>query len=650
MVFDRGTRPARRNAIRRPYPNWPKRCVIAALTAVFCAAAAFHPQSAQAVDLVGVAQSACIDQPQVYMSLSTTAGGTPIEGQTEDPDPNDPFGTVPTIGIQAYLDTGSSGLLVSTATAQAWGLTNSTFNGQTVTFNDIGVGGTAAFNVSLPLYPAVAAFTPTTSTEDTTAYLPITGGGNPASMRIEIGPADTGNDSLTGSLDDSFLEDIDVVGMPALTGKVMVVDARSSNTVMSQLAATGDLSILLSDPNALNNLSLKTYVYNPGTPFRPGTIDTDPGIPATNLHVKLSYADFTGFTTTTPSGAPGPTLTHNPFIGPNPLAAPGTDHTPPVQLTFKVPDAANPSVLDTLSASGSFLLDTGAGSSFISENIAAQLHVRYRAGTEGTDSPELEIFNPSNPSAPGTLLTNQFQESVGGIGGDVTVAGFYLDSLMVPTMEASSSSPSDPRNILFSGTRTASGAQDVLGPPVLVQNITATKGNQSITLDGDFGVNFLVGSLNLSGDIDDLNIGGFAPGAFDWITFDEANGVLGLKLNSAFHIAGDMNLDGQLDNSDVQAMLLALMNSTAFKTAHDLTDADWLDLGDVNRDGEVNMADVLALEKILAGTYTGNGSGANSLSSVPEPAAWELAAIAVLACLLKWRKICRGRVATATAV
>jgi hypothetical protein len=391
--------------------------------------------------------------------------------------------------------------------------------------------------------------------------------------------------------------------MPALTGKVMVVDARSSNAVVQQLANNGgDFSFLLTDPNALDNLSLKTYVYNPGTAFHSATIDTDPGIPATNLHVKLSYADFSGFTTTTPSGAPGPILAHNPFIGPNPLAAPGTDKTPGIRITYEVPNPTNPSSMTTLATTGSFLFDTGAGASFISENIAAQLHVRYRTGTEGTDDPELEIFNPANPSAQGTLITNQFQESVGGIGGSVTVAGFYLDSLIVPTMEANSNYWNDPRNLHFAGTRTTGGLQDVLGPPVLVQDITATKGNQSITLDGDFGVNFLVGSLNLSGDIDDLGISGFSPGAFDWITFDEANGILGLQLNSAFHIAGDFNLDGKLTNADIQTMIGAFQNIAAFKAAHNLSDADWLDLADVNRDGVVNTADLKYLLNLLTGS------------------------------------------------
>src|SRR5262249_44274953 len=150
----------------------------------------------------------------------------------------------------------------------------------------------------------------------------------------------------------------------------------------------------------------------------------------------------------------------------------------------------------------------------------------------------------------------QFQEAIGGIGPSTVAAGFYLDSLIVPTAEANPKYLTDPRNLRFSGTRTAGGQQDLLGPPVLVQDITATKNGQSITLDGDFGVNFLVGSIDLSGtSLFNLHIGAALPGAFDWFTFDEATGTIGLSLGSAFHIAGDFDGDGQLTNRDLQGLL-----------------------------------------------------------------------------------------------
>jgi hypothetical protein len=572
----------------------------------------FGGNSAHAVDMTGLVQPAAIDQPQINMLVRTINNGVvqdPQVGQTLDIGFDNQGNPIivqnNTINISAYLDTGSSSILISTDTAQTWvdannqGIPTSTYNGQPVKFADIGVGGTANFSVSKPVVVQLAPYTPTVNsavagTTSTAQYNP-----QYIPAQLVVGPDSTGS----GSLDSLGTDDVEVVGMPALAGKVMVVDTKHLNDNVGVLSVLNGGDIFGLTQADLDNVSLRTYVYNPGTAFNSGTADTNPGIPSTNLHVKTSYADFSGFTTTTPTGAPGPTLAHNPIIGPNPLAAPGTDNTPSVRLTYKVPNSASPGKLLTMAATGSFLFDTGAGASFVSTKIASELHIRYRPGTQGTDNPVLELYDPNNPSAPGTLLQNQFQEAIGGIGPSAVAAGFYLDSVIVPTSEANPKYYNDPRNLRFNGTRATDGTQNVLGPAVLVQDITATKNGQSFTLDGDFGMNFLVGSIDMSGtSLDNIVIGAALPSAFNWFTFDEPNGTIGLQLNSAFHIAGDFNLDGKLDISDTQAMLNALKNISAFKTAHSLSDADWLDLADVNRDGQVNGSD----EAFLANLLTGN--------------------------------------------
>src|ERR1019366_6650085 len=200
-----------------------------------------------------------------------------------------------------------------------------------------------------------------------------------------------------------------------------------------------------------------TYLYNPG----------DAGIPSTNLHVKLNYTSFSQFTSLTPSGAPGPSEAQNPFIGPNPLASISAkkpfDNTPAVGMTF-----------GSDSATGSFLFDTGAQASFISQAEAAKLGVYYAPGTYNSASPELD-------DGSGNPLTNQFTIPIGGIGGTVNAAVFYLDSMTIPTIEGP--------GIRF------------LGAPVLVTDVTVTNPitKQAVTLDGDFGVNFLVASTDVNG-------------------------------------------------------------------------------------------------------------------------------------------------------
>ncbi|HEY1921634.1 MAG TPA: hypothetical protein VGG44_02620, partial [Tepidisphaeraceae bacterium] len=89
---------------------------------------------------------------------------------------------------------------------------------------------------------------------------------------------------------------------------------------------------------------------------------------------------------------------------------------------------------------------------------------------------------------------------------------FFLDKLSVPTMEGPP--------ITF------------VHAPVLVCDITVTDAaGKPFTLDGVFGMNFLVASAmvdesSLVPDIDHLT-----PGAFRWIVLNQPAGWLGLQRN-----------------------------------------------------------------------------------------------------------------------
>lgn len=398
-------------------------------------------------DISGVG-SASLDQPQINTIFRTSPNGNPLGGTGPDDG----------LDVKAFLDTGTSASLLSQESADALGITPASYNGQPIVFTDVGVGGGAAFDVSNPVYGAMA---PSRSLFD--GDLPVEDFNQTfGPTRIEINQ--TPADDLLGPLD--------IIGMPALQGKVMVMDPTPLNSV--------DLGLLD---------SMRTYVYSPATPFNPGTSDSDPGIPAANLHVKLSYGDFARFTETSPSGAPGPTLTPNPFIGSDPTGS-GGGTAPGIQINN-----------GSFSATGNFLFDTGAAASFISTNLAAQLHVHYQPGTYNSDNPVLVDDN-------GTPLPNQFVIPLGGVGGTINAAGFRLSSLVLPTTEGTP--------IRF------------LDAPVLVADVSAQDpvSGQEITLDGDFGMNFLVASIDVNG----TDLGGGSAGAFDWITFDQPRGILGLDL------------------------------------------------------------------------------------------------------------------------
>lgn len=81
---------------------------------------------------------------------------------------------------------------------------------------------------------------------------------------------------------------------------------------------------------------------------------------------------------------------------------------------------------------------------------------------------------------------------------------------------------------------------------------------------------------------------------------------------------GDFNRDGQVNAADIPAMENALTNLSAYQTANNLTNFDLLAFGDMNSDGKFNNADLQALLNLFK-------SGQNTL--VPEPTSMVLLAV-----------------------
>ena len=152
----------------------------------------------------------------------------------------------------------------------------------------------------------------------------------------------------------------------------------------------------------------------------------------------------------------------------------------------------------------SFLLDTGNQTSSISTEVAAQLGVRFQAGTEGTAAPILESFDVNNPLLPGTQLATQFTTVVMGIGGIETIAGFYLDRMQMKTLAGDSNNDDDPMHLNF------------ISAPVYVQDIALTDPStqQVFTLAGIIGMNYLMASF------DGSFFNGFNTGPFDTIVLN----------------------------------------------------------------------------------------------------------------------------------
>jgi len=206
-----------------------------------------------------------------------------------------------------------------------------------------------------------------------------------------------------------------------------------------------------------------------------------PLIPKTDRHVKLAFKSCARFTRLQPPEATGPTLDDNPFI-----------------------EGVIVSLGDKQS-SGAWLLDTGAAASMISSAQAKKLGISYVEGTEGTNSPKLA----------GIPEKDQITLTVGGVGGTHKSAGFYLDSLALPTRER------DP--LVYKPA------------PVYITDITVedVKTQEKITLDGVFGMNFLVASANITEASLMPDIGNLTKGAFEWIIIDEPGALLSLKLKKS---------------------------------------------------------------------------------------------------------------------
>ena len=471
-----------------------RRALISA-TAGVVALAALAP-AAQAHELF--VASAAVDQPRINVAFARpTSPDSPLIG--EGIDPNDPLGaTIQTIQVQGYFDTGASGIVIAESTADALGITRSQHNGQDVIFGDVAPGGIVEFYVSEPLVVKIA---PSLGFYDNEqpyadrysdpanfgwAYEPTQlTASNPA--RIQIGPVGGGGGAAG---------DLNVIGVPAMQNKVVVFDSRPTNNF---------ITLFDEDPNNDNYDSfMRSYVYEAGDNYNrgPATLD-DPGIPQTDVTVPLTYADFSRFTTTTPAGAPGPTATANPFIGPDPLAAlNGTvDSSPGVRIG-----------LGNNVSEGSWLLDTGAAASFISESVAGDLGVSYDPANP---------IGSENPRLLGVSEDRQFTLAISGISGEaMNIAGFYADDLTVPTAKADPNHPQDEENLHYNGA------------PVLVFDITVEdpETGQTLTLDGIFGMNYLTASADFLFD-------GFFPTIlaaeatpFDWVVFDEPAGELRLAL------------------------------------------------------------------------------------------------------------------------
>ncbi len=101
------------------------------------------------------------------------------------------------------------------------------------------------------------------------------------------------------------------------------------------------------------------------------------------------------------------------------------------------------------------------------------------------------------------------------------------------------------------------------------------------------------------------------------------------------NLLGDFNRDELVTSADVQAMLGALSDVTAYKASRNLSSSDLLALGDFNHDGKVTNADIQGLLDRLKTT----GSGSGDVEVVSEPTGAVLLAIGAAGLMWMRRRI-----------
>jgi hypothetical protein len=427
---------------------------------------------AQALDIDGVLPTS-IGLPEVNVVLRPITGAEPYSGL-------DSFG-FPLANLRMIYDTGASGVIVFEGPAQALDVPVAQFLGGDVVFADVGVGGSTTTKVSDALHMSLGNFAqdppnPYTVDDDYPRQS--------ADLRLQLGPP--GSSAL-------FIADftqLGIAGMPAMAGRVSVINPKLAEVSFFELTPAD---------------TIHTYVYDPAVPPESG-----PGIRTPDLHVELFMKSFDRFTQTTPTGATGPTLNANPFIGPDPLAA--------LEGVFPLPTTP-PGITVSLGGSqvtGTFLLDTGSQITSISSAMALTLGVRYWApGDPG--------YDPATPAtlvndADGSLIADQFTVSIGGIAGTTTIAGFNLDSLLVRTMEGDPLVDSDPNHLAFVSAPVFVHDIELMDPVTL----------DTFTFDGILGTNYLFGSGDLSA-LAGFDVP-FRPGPFSLLVldFDSPTPTLGL--------------------------------------------------------------------------------------------------------------------------
>jgi len=262
----------------------------------------------------------------------------------------------------------------------------------------------------------------------------------------------------------------------------------------------------------------------------------DPGIPELDIEVKVQFTNFL-YTSHPNNQGPLPVLGYNPVIE-------------NIQIGYQGSNSV-----------GDWLLDTGAQLSMMSTAQAETLGL---------------VDSNGDP-----IVVPEFYLPIGGIGGEVIVPVFMIDTVSIPTLNGFELVYGDP----YVGVLDIGTIDERTGEPII--------------LDGIFGANFLGYSYDMS-----LNI---VMGPYDNIVFDTRRAILGFDVNDIYPVPdtlpnqcgdaehpwleGDINRDCRTDTNDLRMLLYEWITNNC----------DWLNWNcagcDLNRDSKVDFEDMAPLTR-----------------------------------------------------
>ena len=218
----------------------------------------------------------------------------------------------------------------------------------------------------------------------------------------------------------------------------------------------------------------------------------------------------------------------------------------------------------------------------------------YRAVPDGQQIKVADL-NTAIPSATGNFTTFKSvaldpanAANIAIIGSGATVSGIYVSSNGGALQRVV-----DTTMTLPASTATFTNFKSVAIDPTDVAFLaTASSGHDGIfaevrgSLFDLAEVNNVIGGKTISsldlGPLAFSQSAGFPTVAYQ-ATFSD--GSSSLLIATLPPVPGDFNRDGALNSADINSMLAALADLNAYKTAHGLSDADLLNIGDLDGDG-----------------------------------------------------------------